>query len=78
LFKKHFAIVNLSALERFDNGTNVTPELLLETRVINDLKDGVKILGDGELSKKLNVRAHHFSKSASEKIAALGGTTETI
>jgi len=78
LFKKHFAIVNLSALERFDNGANVTPELLLETRVINDLKDGVKILGDGELTKKLNVRAHHFSKSASEKIAALGGTTETI
>ena len=78
LFKKDFAIVNLSALERFDNGTNVTPELLLETRVINDLKDGVKILGFGTLSKKLNVRAHHFSKSASEKIAALGGTTETI
>ena len=78
LFKKEYAIVNLSALERFDNGTTVTPELLIEHRVIGDLKDGVKILGDGELSKKLNVRAHHFSKSAQEKIAALGGTTETI
>jgi large subunit ribosomal protein L15 len=78
LFKKEYAIVNLSVLERFDNGTSVTPELLLEKRVIGDLKDGVKILGDGELSKKLNVRAHHFSKSAQEKIAALGGTTETI
>lgn len=78
LFKKEFAIVNLSALERFDNGTAVTPELLLQTRVINDIKDGVKILGNGDLTKKLSVTAHHFSKSASDKIAALGGTTETI
>ena len=78
LFKKEFAIVNLSVLERFDNGTTVTPELLIETRVIGDIKDGVKILGDGDLTKKLNVRAQHFSKSAQEKIAALGGTTETI
>src|SRR5580692_6900760 len=59
LFKKEYAIVNLSVLERFDNGTTVTPELLLAQRVIGELKDGVKILGDGELSKKLNVRAHH-------------------
>ncbi|BDI31329.1 50S ribosomal protein L15 [Capsulimonas corticalis] len=78
LFKKEFAIVNLSALERFDNGVTVTPELLLETRVINDVKDGVKILGNGELTKKLTVQAHHFSKSAQDKIASLGGSTETI
>jgi large subunit ribosomal protein L15 len=78
IFKKEFAIVNLSALERFDNGAVVTPEVLQEQRIIGDLKDGVKILGDGELSKKLTVKAHHFSKSAQEKIEALGGTTETI
>ncbi|MCW3060455.1 MAG: ribosomal protein [Capsulimonas sp.] len=78
LFKKEFAIVNLSALERFDDGVTVTPELLLETRVIHDVKDGVKILGNGDLTKKLTVQAHHFSKSASDKIASLGGSTETI
>ena len=78
LFKKEFAIVNLSALERFEDGTEVTPDLLLSSRVIGDLKDGVKVLGDGELTKKLTVKAHHFSKSAQEKITALGGVTETV
>jgi large subunit ribosomal protein L15 len=77
-FKKEYAVVNLGALERFDAGTVVTPDLLKESRVIGDFKDGVKILGDGELTKKLTVRAHHFSKSAQEKIAALGGTAEVI
>ncbi len=78
LFKKTFAIVNISALERFDDGTDVTPELLLETRIVGELKDGIKILGNGELTKKLTVKAHHFSKSAEEKITALGGTFEAI
>lgn len=78
LFKKEFAIVNLSALERFDNGATITPETLVESHVISGLKDGVKILGNGELTKKLTVRAHHFSKSAQDKITALGGTAETI
>src|SRR5258708_3354752 len=78
LFKKEYAIVNLSALERFEDGTTVTPDVLIQTRVIGDIKDGVKILGDGELTKKLMVQAHHFSKSAREKIVALGGTAETI
>jgi large subunit ribosomal protein L15 len=78
LFKRQFAIVNLGALERFDAGTVVTPDLLLEHRVIGDLKDGIKILGDGELTKKLTIQAHHFSKSALDKIAALGGTAEAI
>ena len=78
LFKKAYAIVNISALERFDDGTEVTPELLLSTRVIGELKDGVKILGNGELTKKLTVKAHHFSKSAEEKITVLGGTFEAI
>ena len=76
--KKEFAIVNLGLLERFDAGTEVTPELLLEKKVISGLKDGVKILGNGELTKKLTVKAAHFSASAKEKIEALGGTTEVL
>ena len=78
LFKKMFAIVNISALERFEDGAEVTPELLIETRIVGDLKDGIKILGNGDLTKKLTVKAHHFSKSAEEKITALGGTFEAI
>jgi len=78
LNKKMFAIVNLSLLERFDNGTVVTPELLLSSKVIGELKDGVKVLGNGELSKKLTVHAHHFSKSAQEKITAAGGTVTVL
>jgi len=78
LFKKTYAIVNISALERFDEGTEVTPELLLSTKVVGELKDGIKILGNGELTKKLSVKAHHFSKTAEEKITSLGGTFETI
>ena len=73
-----YAVVNLSALERFDNGTVVTPELLIDLGVTGALKHGIKILGNGELTKKLTVQAHQFSKSAQEKIAALGGTTETL
>jgi large subunit ribosomal protein L15 len=78
LFKKEFAIVNLSALERFEDGATITPDVLLAQRVIGEIKDGVKILGDGDLTKKLTVHAHHFSKSAQEKITACGGTVETI
>jgi large subunit ribosomal protein L15 len=78
LFKKHFAILNLSDLERFDDGTLVTPELLIETRIITEVKDGVKVLANGELTKKLTVRANHFSKAALARIADLGGTTEII
>jgi large subunit ribosomal protein L15 len=73
-----YAIVNLSLLERFEDGDVVTPELLLEKKVISKLLDGVKILGSGELTKKLTVKAHQFSKSAADKIAALGGTVETV
>ena len=78
LSKKHFSVVNLSALERFDEGTEVTPDLLFTSGVIGTLKDDVKILGDGALTKKLTVRAHHFSKSAQEKIIAAGGVAEIL
>ncbi len=70
--------INVSALERFDNDTEVTIELLMETGVIKSLKDGVKILGNGELTKKLTVKANAFSEGAKAKIEALGGKAEVI
>jgi len=78
IFAKEFAIINLSQLAAFEAGTEVTPELLLEKRIIRELKDGLKVLGDGELDRALTVRAHKFSKSAVEKIAASGGSAEVI
>jgi large subunit ribosomal protein L15 len=76
--RKEYAIVNLDTLNRFAEGTEVTPELLLETRVISKAKDGVKILGNGQLEHKLTVRAHKFSDSAKAAIEAAGGQTEVI
>lgn len=70
--------INVSALERFDNDTEVTIETLMETGVIKSPKDGVKILGNGELTKKLTVKANAFSESAKAKIEALGGKAEVI
>ena len=72
------APVNVSALERFENGTEVTTELLLETGVISKALDGVKILGNGELTKNLTVKAAAFSASAKEKIEKAGGKAEVI
>lgn len=71
--RKEFTIVNLSTLNRFEDGTEVTPELLLETGVISKLNDGVKILASGAVEKKLTVKAHKFSSSAKEAIEAAGG-----
>ena len=70
--------INVSALERFENGTEVTVETLLENGVIKKSADGVKILGNGELTKKLNVKVNAFSASAKEKIEAAGGTAEEV
>ena len=70
--------VNISALEKFDNGADVTVDTLIESGIVKNPKDGVKILGNGELTKKLNVKANAFSASAKEKIEALGGTCEVI
>ncbi|EPZ37971.1 50S ribosomal protein L15 [Anoxybacillus thermarum] len=78
IHRKEYAIVNLEVLNRFEDGTEVTPELLLETGVVSKLKAGIKVLGDGELTKKLTVKAHKFSASAKEAIEAAGGTTEVI
>lgn len=70
--------INVSALERFENDATVTVETLLETGIVKNPRDGVKILGNGELTKKLNVKADAFSESAKAKIEALGGTCEVI
>ncbi len=76
--RKEYAVVNLDALDRFEAGTEVTPELLVSSRVVKKVKDGIKILGDGEIKKNLAVRAHKFSKAAEEKIKAAGGTAEVV
>ena len=70
--------INICALEKFDNGADVTVDTLIESGIVKNPKDGVKILGNGELTKKLNVKANAFSASAKEKIEALGGTCEVI
>lgn len=78
IFAKEFAIVNIEELNMFEDNTEVTPQLLLQEGIIKKELDGVKILGDGELSKKLVVKASKFSKSATEKIQAAGGKVEVI
>jgi large subunit ribosomal protein L15 len=79
VFRIEYAVVNLDTLsERFDAGTVVTPELLVETGLITKARRPVKVLGRGDVSKKLTVRAHKFSGKAAEKIAAAGGATEII
>ncbi|PKM79270.1 MAG: 50S ribosomal protein L15 [Firmicutes bacterium HGW-Firmicutes-13] len=78
IFKKELAEINVRTLNRFESGTVVTPEVLLEKRIIKSVKDGVKILGQGKLDKNLTVKAHYFSKKAVEKIEAAGGKTEVI
>ena len=70
--------INVSALERFDNDTEVTIDTLIETGIIKSVKDGVKILGNGELTKKLTVKANAFSEGAKAKIEAVGGKAEVI
>ena len=75
---KNIVGINVSALERFENGSEVTVETLIESGVVSNPKDGVKILGNGELTKKLTVKANAFSQAAKEKIEALGGTCEVI
>lgn len=73
-----WAIVNVSQLNRFEDGTEVTPELLVETGLVRKQLDGVKILGKGALEKKLTVKANKFSESAVKAIEAAGGKTEVI
>ena len=78
IFAKEYATVNVSALEAFEDGTEITVEFLKEQGVIKKALDGLKVLGDGELTKKLSVKAVKFTKSAEEKIKNAGGTAEVI
>ena len=70
--------INLSVLDRFEDGAVVDIDALIETGIVRNPKDGVKILGNGEITKKLTVKANAFSESAKEKIEAIGGTAEVI
>jgi large subunit ribosomal protein L15 len=76
--RKDFAIINLTQLNVFEDGTVVTPELLLQTKLIGKLQSGVKVLANGVLEKKLNIKANHFSKQAIVLIEQAGGTAEVI
>ena len=75
---KEIVGINLAVLERFENGATVTVESLMEAGIVKNPRDGVKILGNGELTKKLTVQVNAYSASAKEKIEALGGTAEVI
>jgi len=78
-FRIRFAVVNIGSLEeRFDAGAHVTPQTLLEAGLVRNLRDPVKVLGDGTLTKKLVVDAARYSDSAMEKIKAVGGEARTI
>ncbi len=77
-FRTQFEIVNVSQLERFDDGADVDVEQLSNVGLIGGCKSKVKILGDGELTKKLQVTAHKFSRTAEQKIIGCGGTTKVI
>jgi large subunit ribosomal protein L15 len=78
LFRKEYAIVNLESLADFPAGEKVDPEILQEKGIVKGLKDGIKILGQGELKRAIHVRTHKISKSALEKIQKAGGTVEMI
>jgi large subunit ribosomal protein L15 len=75
---KEIVAVNVDVLNRFDDGATVTVDSLVESGIIRNPKDGVKILGNGELTKKLDVRVNAFSESAMQKIQALGGNAEVV
>ncbi|SHJ78274.1 LSU ribosomal protein L15P [Clostridium cavendishii DSM 21758] len=77
-FSKNFVTINVDRLNCFENGTEITPELLLETRVVSKLMDGVKILGNGNIEKSVTVKGCKFSKQAAEKIVAAGGKVEVM
>ncbi|HSQ33950.1 MAG TPA: 50S ribosomal protein L15 [Peptostreptococcaceae bacterium] len=79
IFKKQYTLINVETLNRFENGTEITPELLKDMKVISKIeKDGIKILGDGNLEKSLTVKAQKFTASAKEKIELAGGKSEVI
>lgn len=78
IFRKQYTVINVSQLDRFPEGTEVTPQVVLDSGLVGKLRDGLKVLGEGEMPYELTVKAHAFSKSAREKIEAAGGTTEVV
>lgn len=78
IYKKTWSIVNLADLNRFADGAVITPEMLKEEGLLKTLRDPLKVLGDGDLTRRLEVRAHAFSRQAREKIEAAGGKAEVI
>ena len=76
--RKDYAVVNLDVLNRFEEGTEISPALLVETGIIKDEKSGIKVLANGKVEHKLTVKAHKFSKAAKDAIEAAGGTVEVI
>ncbi len=78
IFGTRYAIVNVKDLNVFSDGTEVTPEVLKENGIIKSINDGVKVLGDGVLERKLILKVHKVSKQAAEKVTALGGRVEVI
>jgi large subunit ribosomal protein L15 len=78
IFRKQYAIVNVKDLNRFEAGTAVTPAALQAAGLIHGVGDGVKILGDGEIARALNVSAQKFSRQAADKIRAAGGTVQVL
>lgn len=76
--RKDYAVVNLDTLNRFEEGTEVTPALLVESGIVRNEKSGIKVLAKGAVEKKLTVTAHKFSDAAKEAIEAAGGTVEVI
>ena len=78
MFKTEYAVINLSDLNKFEEGVVVTPELLKEMGLVKNQLDGIKVLGNGTLEHKLTVKAHKFSKRALEEIEKLGGKAEVI
>lgn len=78
LSRREWSVINIGQLERFEAGTVVDPAALHQSGLISSLKDGVRVLGEGELTKALQVRAHHFSKGALAKLESAGGQAEVI
>lgn len=78
IHRREYAIINVADLGRFEEGTVVTPELLAKAGIVKDVKSGIKVLGNGELTVQLTVKANKFSQSAVDKIQAAGGKTEVI
>ena len=78
IWKKEWEIINVDALNAFEDGTEITPELLLKAGIAKKVVDGIKILGEGTLEKNVTVKAHKFSKTAIEKIESAGGKAEVI